>query len=390
MIIAATQRRHGGFESLLTGLRKAYRGPYVIYDLPEVARRARALAGIGLQEHVRFLAAAKALPSDALLDAACHVGGGFDVSNGGELARIAGWRRRTGRNELIPCLAVTGPAMAAGDHAPEKIAARMIVNIESPAQLHLLEQLSPWAEEVLLGARIRRPPEAVTPGIPPPMTRFGFCQAQLPSIAELLQHGGFAALHCHLEGDVSAVDSHAAMMTALLEVAAAVHEPAPRLYNLGGGFRAQTEEEVAGICRRVRAMAPDQAEILFEPGAWLTSSAGYGLCRIIAMQHRADLDATLVTVDLSRECHARWSEPRLESWWGPPPSARRLLFFGPTCYEGDFLGAFEWPGVLATSAPEPGGHVLFGGLTGYAEAFNTAFNGVEKAEVIAFGRLDAI
>src|SRR5437868_1924629 len=70
-------------------------------------------------------------------------------------------------------------------------------------------------------------------------------------------------------------------------------------------------------------------------------------------------DRVLSTVELSRACHLRWSQPELVA---PPPRAemrRKVMLVGPTCYEEDAIG--EWtvePAHVAT-------RVVLRNITGY-------------------------
>jgi diaminopimelate decarboxylase len=88
----------------------------------------------------------------------------------------------------------------------------------------------------------------------------------------------------------------------------------------------------------------------------------------------------LSTVELSRACHLRWSQPELVA---PPPRAdarRKVMLVGPTCYEEDVIG--EWivePAHVAT-------RVVLRNITGYAVAWNTGFGGIAPADVVLVGR----
>ena len=282
---------------------------------------------------------------------------------------------------------MSGPALTSGPRPASPLAERLTVNIESEAQLEAFDRLSRWGVVAELGLRIGLPlyRHAIAP-----MTRFGFAEGETGAIQNLARHPKFAGFHCHIDGDQAVAGTHLLALERLVRLGTELGV-APAVYNLGGGFRGQSLEEIARLCARAQVSAPSDATILFEPGGWLTAQGGYGFCKVLAMRHRPGLDATLVTVDLARDAHCRWSSLRLEGWWGPLPATRRLLVFGPTAYEGDYLGAFEWAGEgAAGTASGDCTFALFGGVTGYAATFNAEFNGIGQAKVVSIGDVGAI
>jgi diaminopimelate decarboxylase len=373
--------------AMISRFRGRYAGPRLIYDLDRIGGAARALALIGTRTGVGFIGAAKALPFDELLEQACRAFDGFDVSNCGELTRLASWRRRGGKTDALRYVAMSGPGLNVGPSKPSKLAERLTVNIESVAQLEQFDQLARWGVAAELGLRIGQP---LYRNAGPTMTRFGFTETETDVIKCLARHPRFAGFHCHIDGDQAKANSHLEALGRLVEMGSGMGINAT-IYNLGGGFRGQTLKEIAVLCARARALVPSDVSIVFEPGGWLTAQGGYGFCRVLSMRHRPDLEATLVTVDLSRDAHCRWSTLRLAGWWGPLPQTRRLLFFGPTAYEGDYLGTFEWTGDKAgTATGRDKGFALFSGVTGYAASFNADFNGIGKAKVVTIGNVGTV
>ena len=367
--------------------RRHYVGPSLIYDLDRIGAAAQALALIGKRTGVEFIGAAKALPFDGLLERACRAFDGFDVSNCAELARLAAWRHRAGKTGLFRYVAMSGPALTSGASKISQLAERLTVNIESMAQLEQFDQLARWGVATELGLRIGQP---LYRNAGPPMTRFGFAEAEIDTIRSLALHPRFGGFHCHIDGDQAEVSAHLRALERLVRMSAELGVDAG-VYNLGGGFRGQTLEEITLLCAHARALVPSGIRIVFEPGGWLTAQGGYGFCRVLAMRYRPDLEATLVTVDLSRDAHCRWSSLQLMGWWGPLPLTRRLLFFGPTAYEGDYLGTFEWTGAqTAKVSDRDKGFVLFSGVTGYAASFNADFNGIGQARVVTIGDMGAV
>jgi len=373
-------------EPLLESLRSNYPGPCLIFDLAALRDAADALARIGQACGVRFIAAAKALPAPSLLDMAVHAGDGFDVSNVGELRRLRDWSRAGGSTLRIPYVSMSGPALlsGAGADAADRCVDCLSINVETYTQLAALDSLSGWATEVEIGARIGLELPAPASGAPCAMSRFGFSEHDPAGLAAIAAHPRFAVLHCHVEGDSRQPGSHVAAASRLVGLARKLKASLRRI-NLGGGFRSESVSDIEYMCRQVRAIVPAGVEIIFEPGAWLTARAGYAFCRLLWTRDRPDLKATLAAVDLSRECHLRWTIPQLLRWWGAPPPRETIIVTGPTCYEADHLGTFRCGGSQFAAPAGDAGWLLFGGISGYAAAFNTSFNGIERARVLAIG-----
>jgi diaminopimelate decarboxylase len=264
------------------------------------------------------------------------------------------------------------------------VAEQMTVNLESETQFQAFERLARWAGKTEFGLRVGYPPWNGSTGAPSPISRFGFHEGDVKTISCLAHHPSFVGFHSHVGGDKLAPNSHRSTLQRLLALAAMIGVQ-PRIYNLGGGLRRESALEMRRLCRQLRAMVPREIDLVLEPGAWFTANAGYALGKVISARHRPDLDATLFTIDLSRDCHLRWCDLVLTHWWGCPPRTRKILVFGPTCHEGDFLGAFEWTGPLSDGSPSNDQWMLFGGVTGYAAAFNCGFNGIDRARVVGFG-----
>jgi len=363
----------GAMSLAIESAKRARETPCLFFDLDRMRLGARALQQIGDAHGVRFLSAVKALPTQDLLSAA-DSGGGFDVSNIGELRRLADWHS----GAALPYVSLTGPCLVSADQRPTRFIDRLAINLETEEQMGAVDSLAPWAHRIEIGVRIAL---RLYPGDPPPLTRFGLASAD--AIA-LMQHPDFTALHCHLEGDLRPTGS---FVTAAHEMMALIASAGrmPRMINLGGGLRGETLQELEHICADLRRIIPEEIEIVLEPGAWLTSAAGFALARVLWQRDMPGLDATVVTLDLSREIHLRWCTPELIRWWGKPPSKGTALLFGPTCAESDHLGAFRVDAAAVTGAEHAEAWLLFGGVSGYAAAFNTEFNGIAPAKVVMVG-----
>jgi diaminopimelate decarboxylase len=188
----------------------------------------------------------------------------------------------------------------------------------------------------------------------------------------------FGALHCHSPGPRS-VDDIVASAAALTSL---VPGRTLRYLNLGGSLDALSPEALDIALRRLRAFVAAETTILLEPGSYWFAGAGYALGRILAIE---PLGAGLsrVTIDLSKDCHLRWSDVAPLAIAGLPPG--RVLLAGPTCHEGDVIGAFDVTPQDAAAGALPPGLVLLGGVDGYSAAWNRGFNGIAAAQVVVLG-----
>ena len=158
-----------------------------------------------------------------------------------------------------------------------------------------------------------------------------------------------------------------------------------RYLNLGGNLECLSPVEVDKLLRRLREFVLPDIEIIFEPGSFWFQGARHAVCKVLAVEPLFD-DGCRVVVDMSRDCHLRWSEPCLIHEINPG-AAQTILFFGPTCHEGDLLGAFRVPRRADGScAISQGDCLLFGAVDAYSSAWNTSFNGIEKAHMLVYGK----
>ncbi|MFN0252117.1 MAG: hypothetical protein ACKV2T_34900 [Kofleriaceae bacterium] len=180
-------------------------------------------------------------------------------------------------------------------------------------------------------------------------------------------------LHVH-HGPVSATSPERFVVTARaalgLARAAGIE---PRFLDLGGAWHAIAD--LRDAFARIRAAIPG-IELIVEPGRAIAREAGFACGRVVVA--RELVDRALRVVDLSRNCHLRWSQVELVGNAPHAGTGRDTLVVGPTCYEDDVLG--EW--TVAPAALDEGARVVLRGVTGYAVAWNTSFGGVPAADVV--------
>lgn len=358
----------------------------LVFDLSAIERNMRAIAAAARAASISPLFAMKSFPRDEVRALAAELLDGFDVASPGELAVVpprgiisivdpsglAITGAPAGRRVLVGCETVE-QIRAAPPHAELAIRISASITGRDPAIGAVLEgsgrRMSRFgvdtreALDELLRAASSRDPNA---------DALRTAGARDP-IDGLLRAAGTRPVGMHLHhGPVTATSAERFIATARAAIdlfADAGREPA--FVNLGGAWHGI--EDIGAAFAQVRAAFPG-LELFVEPGRAYAAGAGFATGRVLASRQLAD--RVLSTVELSRACHLRWSQPELVA---PPPRAelrRKVQLVGPTCYEEDVIG--EWivePAHVAT-------RVVLRNITGYAVAWNTGFGGVPAADVV--------
>jgi diaminopimelate decarboxylase len=332
----------------------------LVFDLAMIARNMRALATAARAAQISPLFAMKSFPRDEVRAIAAELLDGFDVASPGELAAAP-------PRGLISIVDPSGLAIGL---APSD--RRVLVGCDTVEQIHAAP---PHAElSIRISASITgRDPAigAVLEGTGRRTSRFGIDTPE--ALRAVLAAAGTRPVGIHLHhGPVTATTAERFIATAraaLAMFAAADREPA--FLNLGGAWHGI--DDLPAAFAQLRTALPG-LELFVEPGRTYTADAGFASGRVLATRELPD--RILSTVELSRACHLRWSQPELVA---PPPRAdarRKVMLVGPTCYEEDVIG--EWivdPAHVAT-------RVTLRNITGYAVAWNTGFGGIAPADVV--------
>lgn len=351
--------------------RRPYRGPVLAYDLRRVRARIRRLAALGERHDARFLLAVKAFADPRVLAWFAREGVGFDVSNAGELALVAAATPIASERPL----SITGPRLAGVVEALAGWRGEVSVSVESMAQLAAVRDA--------LGARVKLALRVdVTPGGARLATRFGGRPTELEALVAAAAPVRPEGLHCHIGSERNDLATYTGIVRELIGFARRARLEL-RTLNVGGGLHGMTDAQVEDLVARLRALVPADVRLVFEPGGYWFNDAGFALARVIDLKR-----SEIVVLDLSSECHLRWSTPSLLAAATSAPAARHrpLLFVGPTCYEADVVGRFRVPcdedGAPALAC---GDRVVLARVTSYSASWNTGFNGIAPAEVLLHG-----
>jgi diaminopimelate decarboxylase len=338
-------------------------GPTLVFDLRAIAATMRTIAAAARAAQITPLFALKSFPHPAVHALASELLGGFDAASGDEV-RIATSARTDG------VLSIVDPSGAAITHAPSASERRrLIIGCETLDQVTAAPSHAAIALRISASLTGRDPAVgAILDGTGHRRSRFGVDQRAM--IDQLVAAAGPRPVGIHLHhGPVTATNAERFIATA--HAALELLGRAPAFINLGGAWHGIADH--AAALAEIRAALPD-VELFVEPGRAIAAGAGYATGRTLALREAAD--RTLVTCELSRVCHLRWSQPELVA---RPPRANaraKVVVLGPTCYEEDVIG--EW----IVDVADVRDRIVLRNVTGYALAWNTSFAGVPVARIV--------
>lgn len=337
----------------------------LVFDAAQIAANMQRVAEAARAARITPLFAMKSFPHPHIVAlAAAHLGG-FDAASAGELAQLPA-------GSLVSIVDPSGLAAL----APAHDARRIIVGCETVDQVRSAPAHADIAIRISASITGRDPAVgAILDGTGHRRSRFGLEHAD--DIAALhdaaLQDAvgdRRVGLHVH-HGPVTATSADRFIASARAAVERARFTPS--FIDLGGAWHGIGIDRIADAFAEIRAALPD-VEIFVEPGRLYVEDAGFAVGRTRVVREVGD--RLLVTCDLSRVCHLRWSQVELVARAPHPGEGRKVLVVGPTCYEEDVLG--EWivePGHV-------GERIVLRNVSGYAVAWNTSFGGVPAADVV--------
>jgi diaminopimelate decarboxylase len=332
----------------------------LVFDLHAIVDNMRALAAAARAATISPLFAMKSFPRDEVRALAAELLDGLDVASPGELAAAP----------PRGILSIVDPSGLAIGLAPRD--RRVLVGCETVDQVRAAPSHAELAIRISASITGRDPAiGAILEGSGRRTSRFGIDTRE--ALTALLHEAGSRPVGIHLHhGPVTATTAERFIATARAALALfADADREPAFLNLGGAWHGI--DDLPTAFTQLRAALPG-LELFVEPGRTYAAGAGFASGRVLATRELSD--RVLSTVELSRACHLRWSQPELVA---PPPRAdarRKVMLVGPTCYEEDVIG--EWivdPAHVAS-------RVILRNITGYAVAWNTGFGGIAPADVV--------
>ncbi len=352
---------------------QTYRSPVLLFDLDLVKSRIAHAKSLELKYNCRFLFAVKACSRLDILSLFAESGVGFDVSNSFELALVEQCLGMTGVQSLL--VSATGPT---ADTVRQTSLPEFLINADCKDQLQILTRSKP--DNMMLGLRVSTQPAAY--GHPADTTRFGFTPSSAEEILRSALGQSIRCLHSHRSGPKFRTD-----VTSIGQTLSRLSQCTDRTIqyiNLGGGSDRLTPHDLVKILEELRAEIPTTTTIVFEFGSYWFAGGGVALGSIVNKKRLAN-DKIAVTIDVSRDCHLRWSEPRFLFTSAIRARTIEAHLFGPTCYEADYFGIARIP-ADQTGEPlvQPGDLLLVRNVDIYSVNWNTSFNGVPAANVSFF------
>jgi diaminopimelate decarboxylase len=336
-----------------------------VYAL-DLARLERRLDRLAALRGADVFVPVKAVPVDAGLLAAAARGLGFDTSNTGELSRVADLGR--------PVL-VNGPRAlsAAGD----ELDPRWLWVLSDPAQIPAARSLSRVG--IRLDSTAWLPDRGLT------RSRFGFSPTEAAALVRQLGERGVRTelLHCHHGSEHMRLADYVRLARGMACFGAELGL-GPLRVNVGGGQRHAEDcgEPLEAVAEAgAGALAPGQ-RLCLEPGGWLFQGVVSLGARVLSVRER---EPGLIDVvgDVCFSTTLRWSPGavlRRTGRFGQGPSAL-VRVFGASCEEGDTAGVFEVDNDESDPAVQIGDTLWIDGVSGYALARASAFNGLEAPAV---------
>ena len=352
--------------------------PTLAFDMKAIRDRMHWLAELSGSFSVTPLLAVKSCTDAGFLGLAHQYLGGFDVSNLAEYSKLP--------DELQGKLVtVTSPALTDSLDCFRSKGNDLVVVLDSRFQFdQYLSQGQPC--EYMMRIQGSSILEGAVPADPAyyPVTRFGFTMdearkhLQDPGLQDKLPVG----FHVHHGSEVNRASTYRTIIEGLGKLAGLLKRPV-KYVDLGGGWHHLSGQDIADVLRSARKVFPEPCSILMEPGRWYAESAGYAMGTIVNLSRAGDI--VRCTLDLSGKNHLRWSSPKLLHLFELHHDKGCVVqFFGPSCYESDFIGKYFLPcsgDVVLDAGLAPGRRVIFGGVTTYSLEWNTSFNGVPPAGV---------
>jgi diaminopimelate decarboxylase len=301
----------------------------------------------------------------------------FDVANHAELSYLL---EKLSPAELAGrAISITGPLI--NNHRAFKQVLELMsactadcyINVESVQIIEDLAQEIAQHPHVKVGVRIAWD-DLADQKVP---SRFG---APLPSPAqfEQLLKWGLKGFHFH---SPSTKDRHS-YIRLVEKLMATYGDMLGQLeyMNFGGSIPGGSLAELEAILIAMREIAPQSIKIHIEPGALFFGGAILFCSRVCGTQFFADRPMHVITLDSSRECHLKWTNPCIVAPENASAQEEQAptLFGGAACFELDVFKVCYWP---KQHLPKPGDLIFFESVSVYSIAWNTSFNGIKTAEI---------
>jgi diaminopimelate decarboxylase len=150
--------------------------------------------------------------------------------------------------------------------------------------------------------------------------------------------------------------------------------------NLGGGISNLTIEGIKSLFEFSQKEL-SRHKIYIEPGRYLTENVAKCFSEVVDISDEGD--SLIVNLNISRECHLKWSRVRgIQILKGSSSrtyyKSKRIYFYGNTCFENDLIGSCDYEVAQEVGI---GDKVILSNISGYSLAWNHSFNGIAPIDI---------
>ena len=360
----------------------------------QYARLDAALHGVPHRLHYSV----KANGNLALLSLLRALGAGVDIVSGGELFRA----QQAGFAGADVVFSGVGKTVAELEQAV--MAQVKLVNVESEAELHLLDEVAgrlgrvaPVALRVNPEVEVETAHHYTRTGARGDKFGIPYDEARVVArAAESLPNVSLAGLDMHIGSQLTRIEPYAAGLARLLELRDAIVADGGgrelRHLDIGGGlgvtYDAESEADLDAFAHIVVPAAKASGlELVMEPGRFLVGNAGVLLTRVLYRKRSGGKDYVITDAgmtELLRPSHYN-AFHRIEPV-GPAGEAGVVDVVGPVCESGDFFARDRSLGDVA-----PGDLLAIGSAGAYGSVMSSQYNARPRVpEIIVDGERVAV
>ncbi|MGD0466647.1 MAG: hypothetical protein ABSA84_08130 [Gammaproteobacteria bacterium] len=363
-------------ETILAPYINNYQKPILIYDLGQISKKMNFLTNICRDSPIKMLFTVKSFPCREVIDLAYEIMPGFEISNINEY-------------QLLPkdihdvILSINDPTGQLNASIPIELSQKntCYLHMDVIDEDKLLS--FNFRPKIHYGARVSHT-SLIGSKSYVKESRFGSSIIKLAKHKKFFFNGKLTGLHVHNGSEENTIDDYLIMADQIVYFLKKENIKIS-FVNLGGGLHLLTEKEIEELIQRLTPSFIDHnLQGFFEPGQSVVRHAGYALGKILSIKQFSQEKYHLV-LDLSNECHIKWSDPVLlnKGQLDSLDSPQKLTVFigGPTCFEHDCLGILKVDPVDGKLPFKLNEILTFGNINGYAAAWNMAFNGISKASL---------
>lgn len=353
-----------------------YSGPVILYDRNKINERLDCFAQISKRRSAHFLHSVKSTHQDELLKISSQYLSGFDISNISEYQRLP----EDLSNKIV---FFTSPVVTEELSLLKRKNNSLCLIVDGIEQAKLIESLN---NQDKFGIRLNTSDLLDKNGYSGDdfykESRFGYKLEDFDFISSLIltHKEKFAGFHLHHGCESNSVELCLALAKESVKLfdELGIQEG---FLDFGGGYHNLSFEQLDNLICQLRQLLPNKVRIIFEPGRSISEDCLFAIARVNQTRNRGRYLECIL--DLSKECHLKWSQPKFIDKYESTKRGQEIVrFYGPTCYEGDYFGEYH---LMRNEKIGPrfivGDLVLFAGLTTYSEAWSGSFNGIKPCQI---------